>query len=175
MKEDLARIAEQWTPLFALCDDEQAFAARAEDVSGWSVAQQLGHVALSMKLIADAIDNLVANPDENAGHQPEPIGMAVLQAGAIPRGAGQAPEGITPQDTPTQEDVRAQLSEVKQRWDAFTERADDLQAIPATFRHFALGNFTCAQWARFIAIHNDHHLAIVRDILDAANVPAPSE
>lgn len=173
MNEDFVRIGQQWDELFALCNDPRIFDARAQDVSSWSAGQQLAHIGLSTKLIAGAIDNMVANPEENAGLKPEPVGEAVLQAGAIPRGAGQAPEPITPEDAPKREDVQAQLTELKGRWDAMAAQSKDLEGVPATFRHFALGNFTCMQWVRFVRIHTDHHIAIIRDILAATNVPSP--
>lgn len=173
MQDDLNRIQQQWDALFALCEDDQAFNARADDVSAWGVPEQLAHVGLSMNLIADAIDGMIANPEENAGLKPADIGRAVLQAGAIPRGAGQAPERIVPQSGPSQEEVRAMLNGAKERWEAYGEQSEELSAIPATFPHFALGNFTCAQWTRFVAIHNDHHLGIVRDILQANDVSVP--
>lgn len=80
---------------------------------------------------------------------------------------------LLPKGTETPDVVKAVLMAAKPKWDSFSEQVEEILNCPATFPHFALGNFTCAQWIRFNAIHTDHHLHIIRDIIETCGKPSP--
>lgn len=166
MEAELHTIAQQWDPLFALCDDDTLFRVKAEGVSAWDIGRHVGHVAIVVNLIAGAIENMLENPDEGAGLEPVEMGKQLLQVGAFPRGRGKAPDMLIPQGEPVAEDIKGLLQQAKEKWDVFPKKAEEITATPATFAHFVLGNFTSAQWVRFNALHTEHHFKIMRDILE---------
>ncbi len=174
LDKNLATVGRQWAGLFALCGDSAAYAASAESVSGWGVARQVNHVGIALNLIAQVIEGMLANPEQGAGLGPtQPFAMPMLEAGSIPRGRGQAPKFLHPPATPAAAETRALLQSAKDRWDALGAKRGQMKQTPATFQHFALGHFTCVQWARFMAVHTAHHLKIIHDILDHAGQVTP--
>lgn len=173
MLEDLEVISSQWDYLLELCADGELFDLQQDSVSAWSVGQQLAHVGIVVNLLASAIEGMLANPDQDAGLEPNEMGMAVLTGGEIPRGRGQAPDMLTPKGDETPDVVQAVLMAAKPKWEAFSGQVNEILNCTATFPHFALGNFTPAQWIRFNAIHTDHHLHIIRDIIELSGKPSP--
>ena len=173
MGADLETIGSQWAPLLELCGDGALFQAKTDAVSAWSVGEQLEHTAIALNLIGDAITNMLANPDQDADHEANELGQAVLEGGAIPRGRGKAPDFLLPQGESVPANVNAELLQAKEKWDALSEKSEEIDACPATFAHFALGAFTPAQWARFTAVHTDHHIKIIRDVIEGAGHASP--
>ncbi len=174
LANDFANVARQWPALFALCDDARMFAARAEGVSGWGVAQQVYHCGLALGRIGGGVENLLANPTQGAGLGfTHPQAGALLAGGALPRGIAKSPESLIPPAAPTPDETRALLKGAKAKWDTLEKRGAEIAACPATFPHPMLGNFTSAHWVRFIALHTGHHLKIVRDILGASSLAIP--
>jgi len=134
-------------------------AVSAPSVSRWSVGRHLEHCALA---ITSVVEQLEASrpPAPSAGFHA--VRTAVMLTGRIPRGAADAPPGVVPEDGPDEAHTRALLD----RAEAAAERARALD--PGTwFRHFVLGVLDRDRALRFLAIHDAHHLRIVRDILAA--------
>lgn len=174
LDNDFANVAQQWPALFALCDDAAMFGARAEGVSGWGVAQQAYHCGLALARIGGGIENLLANPTQGAGLGfTHPQAGALLAGGALPRGIAKSPEFLIPPAAPTPDETRTLLKGAKAKWEALEKRRAEIPTCAATFPHPMLGNFTSAQWVRFIALHTGHHLKIVRDILGASGLAVP--
>jgi hypothetical protein len=174
LNKNFATIARQWGPLFALCDDPALFAARAESISAWGVDKQVHHVGIGMTGIGQGIEGMLADPQQGVGLGPtHAFAMPMLESGTIPRGIGKAPEPLHPPDSPPSGETRALLQSCKETWDSLAKKGAEIEKCPATHPHFALGNFTGAQWVRFMAVHTAHHFKIIRDILKAAkhNVP----
>ena len=132
-------------------------AARAPAVSGWSVGQHVEHCLLATIGIAAAL----------AGSSPPPPrpGLALkrrmlILTGWIPRGRARAPAAVSPQVEPGIERLQALLEQA----DAALADAAQLPQ-DAWFRHFALGPMDRDTSLAFLAVHDRHHLKIVRDIL----------
>jgi hypothetical protein len=171
-----ARLLRQVEEMVALVDvregqegtgrTEAELRARAEEVSGWSVAEHLEHLTLVDRGILDRIDGLLA------GSPPSPVGginaagRLVLLFGFIPRGRGRATTPLRPQGLAVDE-LRGRLGEIGERVRRLGPRLGELEHTPGRFRHLIFGGLTGAQWHRFLAIHHHHHLKIIRDVRSA--------
>ncbi len=174
LTKNFATIGRQWGPLLALCDDPTLYAARAEAVSAWGVDKQVHHVGIAMTGIGRGIEGMLASPQQGVGLGPtHPLAIPMLESGALPRGVAKAPAPLHPPDAPARDQTRALLQSAKTCWDALSQKGAQIEACPATYPHFILGNFTSQQWVRFMAVHTAHHFKIVHDILDATGSKIP--
>lgn len=151
-------------------EDDDALLARAPEVSAWSVAQQLEHLGLTGVRVLDAIDAILADPEAPPRGRPNPAGWLVLLTGRIPRGrvvtrAEWSPEVASP------ERARQAVADLARRTAVLAARAGELVAARPTRPHPVLGQFTAGRWLRFLAIHQDHHLRLARDVRAAAGLP----
>jgi hypothetical protein len=88
--------------------------------------------------------------------------LVVLLTGKIPRGKAKAPKRVQPADDFTDTDLIAELEKAKQSAASF----DQLDA-KLFFPHHIFGMLRLPKTKRFLAIHTDHHLHIMRDMLKA--------
>jgi hypothetical protein len=165
------RLADQGREMAALAaGPDRELDARAEGVSAWSVAQQLEHLGLTGGKVLDAIDAILRDPATPPRGRPNPAGWMVLLAGRIPRGRVKTrPEWAPPESSP--ERARRGVAALGARTAALAERAGELAAARATRAHPRLGQFNACRWLRFLIIHQEHHLRLVRDIRAAAGLP----
>jgi len=134
-------------------------AAQAPQISDWSVGMHVHHCCLSIQAIHDTLAR---------SRPPAPrtwrtlLGRLVLWRGRFPRGRARAPKFAHPAPDLSAEQLTEQLAAAEQALSAMSG------LDPGTWiRHFALGTFTRDDAIRFVGVHNDHHLAIIRDILTA--------
>lgn len=80
--------------------------------------------------------------------------------GYIPRGKAKAPKYVLPPKTINTKDLQTQLH-------IAATHIETLKTLPekAYFKHFVFGKLSKKQTLRFLQIHTNHHLKIVRDIL----------
>lgn len=165
---DLAKIEEQWGVLFPMLED---FTARdvlgktKEGVSEWNVGQQLAHMAKVLGGVGMFVEQSLADPEKDAGLEPNDLGKMLLGAGEIPRGRGVAPDFTRAEPAVTAKEIRESLDTARAKWNALAERTDELASVTSTFPHHHLGPMRPSQWTHFIAIHTAHHLKIIDDIL----------
>jgi hypothetical protein len=172
--KNLASIERQWAGFRALCDDEAVFRATAVDVSAWDAGQHVKHCAIVLNRIVGAIEMMLANPQQGVGLGPTvDRAMPMLISGNIPRGMGKAATFLIPEPEPDRDETRAMVESAVKLWSGLSARRNQIRDCPATFAHFALGNFTSPQWVRFMTVHSAHHFKIVRDILEAAEQGVP--
>lgn len=126
------------------------------DVSAWSVGMHVQHCALAMRGIAKELLDCDSPP---AG-KPTAIGWLVLKTRKIPRGGAQAPEDTIPNPDVTSKVLDGLLTVSETLLDQVPDARKS-----AWFQHFALGVLNRDRALRFVEIHNDHHLAIIDDIL----------
>ena len=148
-----------------LAAGETLMAKRVERISGWSIAQQLEHLAMVNAGILKRIDDGVKMPAAEVRGRVSLIGCVVLWAGKLPRGR-KAPEKTLPQNIPIAE-VRARLIAVRDELAALETRLGEIEAAPGRTAHPVLGMFKGVHWLRFIPIHNNHHEKIIREISNA--------
>ena len=170
------RLAEQGREMAALAAaPDQALDARADAVSAWSVAQQLEHLGLTGSKVLDAVDAILRDPATPPRGRPNPAGWMVLLTGRIPRGRVKAKPEWAPPDS-SAERAREGVAALTARSTALAARTGELAAARATRTHPRLGQFDARRWLRFLVIHQDHHLRLIRDIRAAAGLPPrPSE
>ncbi len=171
---NLASIELQWAGFRALCDDEAVFRAKAEPVSAWNVGQHVKHCAIALNRIVGVIEMMLANPTRDVGLGPKyEFAKPMLESANIPRGMGKAAEFLIPEAAPGRAETRAMVDSAATLWRGLEAKRDEIGNCPATFAHFALGNFTSPQWIRFMTVHSAHHFKIVRDVLVAAGQTVP--
>jgi hypothetical protein len=166
-----ARLAEQGREMAALAGESNAaLSARAGGVSAWAVAQQLEHLGLTGGRVLDAIEAILADPETPPRGRPNPPGWMVLLTGRIPRGRVKTrPEWSPPEASP--ERARQAVAALAGQIGALAARAGEIAAARATRPHPALGQLDARRWLRFLAIHQEHHLRLVRDIRAVAGLP----
>lgn len=154
---------------------EAALRERVESVSRWSVAEHLGHVALSDQSVLERLDRTargeiptgsfrVRPPGEKPRpHGLTPAGRLVLWTGFIPRGIGRAPDPFVP-DVGSVEDLRRDLSAVLGRLQGLAPHLAQLGQSIVRSRHLLFGELTAREWLRYLGVHHHHHLKIIRDI-----------
>ncbi|MFK7923659.1 MAG: DUF1569 domain-containing protein [Bacteroidia bacterium] len=134
-------------------------AALDTTVSHVSVAWHLDH---GLKVINSISTALQKSDPSQFKRQINFTRMAVFLGGAMPRGVGKAPESVQPPEQILTEDILSQLDEARSNIDQFKTLA-----IDAHFDHPVFGTLNRDQVLRFLEIHTEHHLKIIRDILKA--------
>jgi hypothetical protein len=83
----------------------------------------------------------------------------VFTTGRIPRGRAQAPRRVQPETSPTAEQLRTVLGSA-------LEASAHIRTMPrdAWFRHFIFDVLRRDEALKFLRIHTEHHLRIVRQI-----------
>lgn len=130
-----------------------------ERVSGWCPAEHLDHMA---KVTGSVVGVL---GDENAQRRPGVtlIGRLIMLVGWIPRGRGKSPKRLLPTRA-SAEEIEASIARVQHALDALPATALSPARGPVV-PHPLFGGLTPPQALRFMVVHNEHHLKIVRDIL----------
>ena len=154
---ELARIREQLQRIRTLSSDERLFVTK-DGVSGWCPGEHFDHLLKVTSSILKRIPSTDVLP--NGISLPGRLSLAL---GWIPRGIGKAPErvkGVRCTDT----ELAGLLANVESLLDAADTTAIDAARSP-NVPHPVFGGLTPTQALRFVAVHNEHHLKIVRDIL----------
>lgn len=160
-------ICVQLDELVALANEPELAALRTDEVSSWSVGEQLEHLMLSDRMILDGFETLLNSTVTSAGGRPTAIGRFILLVGYIPRGRGRAPKGVVP-GTLSPTEIASGFGVIKDRFEKLDSRLGEVEASRATHRHPLLGHFNPGQWLKFVKIHHHHHAKIIRDIRTTA-------
>lgn len=142
---------------------EEELTGYAEAVSAWAPAQHLEHLAITGGEVLSAVEAGLRAGNEAAPRRPGFMGWMVLATGWLPRGAGKALKSWSPSDARPGR-AREGLAALAARLEGFEPRLPEIAAARATVRHPVLGHFTPAQWLRFLEVHQNHHLKIIRDV-----------
>ena len=127
------------------------------EVSEWSVGMHIHHCGLAMTGMARAlIDSKPPLPKSSFSL----LRAAVFLSGRIPRGRGKAPKPSRPKEYPSAEELEDVLCLSEKLIEEVKLLAND-----RWFKHFAFGVLNRNQTLRLFAIHNNHHLRIIRDIV----------
>lgn len=136
-------------------------------VSGWSVEQQLAHLALANELVARNLASLArgSGPLVVPSGNPPAEALAVLVAGRFQRGRAKAPRMVQPPAEVERAYLLDWLAGNRSDFGALEGRTSELRASTLRVPHQLLGPLTASQWLRFAAAHTRHHLEIAREIL----------
>jgi hypothetical protein len=153
----LARIREQFTRMRAIVQSPQLLDP-VQKISNWSPAEHLDH---TLKVALSIVNRLT---------KPEPVegsisflGRVVLFVNRIPRGRGKSPAKLHgSRETPLV--LETALAKLETRLAALAAADIDAARTPAV-PHPRFGGLTPQEALRFMAIHTDHHLKIVDEIL----------
>ena len=140
---------------------------REEEISAWSVGQQLQHLARADHGIGIGLLGLLEDPSKGEPIGPRLLGRLILLVGRIPRGRGRAPKSTSPEPEPAVETLRREVEQARTALLRCGERAEDLLALDRTIPHPYFGGLGTLRWIRFVEIHQEHHLRIVREIRGA--------
>ncbi len=88
----------------------------------------------------------------------------IFVSGKIPRGKGRAPKSVQPPEVILKEDLFLQIKEAR-------KHLNEMKDLPANsnFKHPYFGVLNLKMAQRFLDIHTNHHLKIIREILQSNN------
>jgi len=128
------------------------------NVSQANVAWHLDHLLKTINQISNSLlESDPATYSSNFNLQR----IVVQTSGIIPRGAAQSPANVRPPDVIHLDSLNIQLAEAKKnifKINALTEKAN--------FEHPVFDVLDRNQTKRFLDVHTNHHLKIIRDILE---------
>lgn len=127
-------------------------------ISTWSIAEQVDHILKVNNSVLNSIEK------ETSSKVKKPLtfkGKIVLLFGYIPRRKVKAPEHVVPEKKMTEQILTELEQTIKRLQDV---SAKDLEKT-ILINHPFIGGMSPKQWIRFLYVHQDHHLKIVRDIL----------
>ncbi|MBT8259368.1 MAG: DUF1569 domain-containing protein [Bacteroidia bacterium] len=128
------------------------------EVSQADVAWHLDHMLKTINQIYLALEE--SNPDEFDSSF-SMIRTASLSLNYIPRGRAQSPQSVRPPENILTEDIFSQLEEVRRNVKKFPELYKG-----AYFDHPVFGHLKRSHSMRFLQVHTNHHLKIIKDILE---------
>jgi len=88
----------------------------------------------------------------------------IFVSGKIPRGKGKAPRSVLPPEVILKEDLFLQIKEA-------SKHLNEMKDLPAAsnFKHPYFGMLNLKMAKRFLDIHTNHHLKIIKEILQSNN------
>lgn len=131
---------------------------RNESVSNSTVAWQIEHSLLTLNMIINAVKK--SNPKEYKWslNMNRILVMSILKK--IPRGKGKAPKVVQPSENITQLSLKNYIEKAK-------ENILLLNGFEKNnyFEHPFFGKLNLVSTIKFLEIHTNHHLEIIRDIV----------
>jgi hypothetical protein len=138
----------------------------AGDVSQWSPAQHLHHILVADGMMLKGIQLICRGGSrilpEGALND---AGRYVLAHGFV-RGRGQAPQAVVPPEEPSRDDLQHSLDRSRHTYHDTEAILPALPDAEGYLPHGYLGELDAAQWLRLARLHSEHHLSIIRDIID---------
>ena len=148
---------------------EQQLLSSAPDISKWSIAQQIVHICMSNSGMWRSIGRILSEKEPAvASATTLDVAVEFLEKGEFPRNSIHAPTVVQPEPDTGFDEIQ-KWSRVSRM--AFQRMADIAPALPEKsyyLPHPILGHADARTWLRMIRIHAEHHLAIIRDIDEAA-------
>ncbi|MDQ0417186.1 putative damage-inducible protein DinB [Croceifilum oryzae] len=132
------------------------------DPSAWSIAQVLEHLILAEGFIVSMISKL-AKGHEVTNIPDKPIHFIADRSRKAP-----APDSMKPtKDYYAKEELIQKLEQTRKRTHAFIEEHDEEELSKRSMPHPALGDMNLKQYIEFIALHEQRHLAQIREVKEA--------
>jgi len=120
------------------------------------------HIDHSFKVISVVIKALKKSDPSTFRRKYNLLRSVIFVSGKIPRGKGKAPKSVLPPEVISKEDLFLQIKEARKQ---LTEMKD-LHA-DSNFKHPYFGVLNLKMAQRFLTIHTNHHLKIIREILQS--------
>lgn len=131
----------------------------APEISAGSVGWHVDH---SLKVIHKVCNLLIASDPKDYKWKFNKWRFIIFLKGSIPRGRVKAPKHVRPPENIIVNDLNLQLTEVKQL-------LNTIEKLPpkSNFEHFIFGKLHLKKTIRFLELHTNHHIKIIKDILKA--------
>ena len=126
-------------------------------ISKVSVGWHLDH---SLKVINGIINTLKTSDISLYKNNFTLIGKIFFMIGHFPKGRAKAPKRVVPPEIILKEDIVSQLETAFSQIKEISELNDK-----SYFTHPIFGNINKTRVVRFLEIHTNHHLKIIKDIL----------
>lgn len=126
-------------------------------VSNATVGWQIAH---SLKVINTIIDALKLSNPTAYKWKFNKMRFVLMLIGKIPRGKAKAPKAVQPSEEITTESLKEQMEKVRsklQNWNSIDKNAH--------FPHPYFGDLNKKTTIKFLGLHTNHHLKIIKDIL----------
>ena len=158
--QSLNRIRVQLNDMRRLADGPEQHIFATSMLSAWTPSEHLDHL---VKVSASIVNRLLQLDAPRVDRPVSALGRIILAVGRIPRGRGNAPERLRGARV-TPAELHAGLTKLEGKLDELTDpHLTDTRGpiVP----HPRFGGLCPSQALRFAAVHNDHHLRIIADIL----------
>ncbi len=140
-------------------------------ISAWSPLQQIAHVSKSNRwILTSVVDIVTGRKTFDTTGSIRPLGRLVLRSGVIPRGVGKAPSGAKPDEAISADRLTEELEQQLVKIGQIDEHVETAKISRQTFRHPNFGDLNSRQWIRFVRVHTNHHMKIVREILSTGTL-----
>jgi len=159
----LTRLRRQLTQIRTLADSVEPRLFANAQCSGWCPAEHLDHIVKVSASIVNRLLQMDAPPTSGVSL----IGRIILAVGRIPRGRGKAPERLRGARL-SGADLHASVAKLEEKLDLLSE-AHLAEKRGPIVPHPRFGGLRPGQALRFAAVHNDHHLRIIEDILKSSD------
>jgi hypothetical protein len=126
-------------------------------VSKSSVGWHIEHILLTMNLVIESIHK--SNPD-NYKRTFNFNRLLVFTLNKIPRGKVKAPRMVRPQEDFTTNSLKNHLEKVNSNLEKF-----DTLSANNYFEHPFMGQLNLKPTIRFLKIHTNHHINIIKEII----------
>ena len=133
---------------------------KTDEVSAASVGWHIDHTARTINVM---FNELNGSDPEQYRSEFNFLRTVILTIGFIPRGAGTAPDTYQAAAPLTENTIRLQLAAARQNISSLYDLPEQ-----AHYDHPAFGVINRDQAVQVLAIHTNHHLKIVQDILEAS-------
>lgn len=128
------------------------------EVSKADVAWHLDHMLKTINRLSEALAQSDPQDFESKFNMQR---VFVHTTGYIPRGAAQSPPSVRPPDHILLDSLNLQLKQAKQNLKTIANLDDN-----SFFAHPVFDHLDRDQTRRFLEIHTNHHLKIIKDILE---------
>ena len=130
---------------------------RNDAVSASDVAWQIDHSLKVFNLVSETLLN--SNPELHSSKFNK-WRLLCFTLGYFPRGKVRAPKFVRPPEIISKKDLESQLQVAYQNINNIKSANEN-----AHFKHFIFGVLNKNRTIRFLQLHTNHHLKIIRDIL----------
>ena len=142
--------------------EEELFAVE-DNISGWSIAFHMHHLAKAHGAIPRLIERLKTGQLGEEGLEGRPEMLQLIYEGIIFRGR-QSPEISTPADDLSYEKLVKDFGRMTKATQRVEPLLNELHTYTFRFPHLYYGPLNALEWLRFMGTHTHHHLGIMRAI-----------
>jgi hypothetical protein len=157
--QSLNRVRQQLAQMRAFADSGDPRLFATAQCSAWCPSEHLDHIVK----VSESIVSRLLQMDAPATGGVSPLGRIILAVGRIPRGRGNAPERLRGARISAAE-LHASVVKLEGKIDLLSD-VHLAETRGPIVPHPRFGGLRPGQALRFAAVHNDHHLRIIEDIL----------